>query len=162
MKTTTTKVKKTDTIDNVVFNTFWETLSAKQRKILKQVFRLTPISLEDLKFIHPSYHKIVEAYKISSSTYSANQFKNLWCFFYNKNRTTRFVYKQKPKKDKRDNKDVRVGSGSGGSMYSTIRFPKQRANKSVWKKFWKLFPFLENCKSWSEYHEKEAKKNETL
>ena len=64
------------------------------------------------------------------------------------------------KAERKDNKYVRVGSGGGN--WSSIRFPKQKANRSVWKKFWTLFPHLENCKSWSEYHEKEAKKNETI
>ncbi len=174
MKTTTKKTVQVNIVDDIIFNTFWETLSAKQRKILKQVFQIRPVYLADVKeslkrsdnsFYHLQQsdsvkHKIIEAYKISSFTYSESEFYKIWRVKNDESRKLSSRYQAKPKKEGRDNKDVRVGSG-GGSITS-IRFPKQRANKSVWKKFWKLFPLLENCKSWEDYRIKQANINETL
>lgn len=47
--------------------------------------------------------------------------------------------KSKPIQSRRDNKDVRVGSG--GSNRSKVRFPK-KVRKTAWKRFYKLFPHL--------------------
>lgn len=60
-------------------------------------------------------------------------------------------YHQKPIQQRRDNKDVRVGSG--GSNRSSVRFPRE-ARKTAWKRFWKLFPGLDGCRNWDDYHKK--------
>ena len=180
MKTVKIKEQKSNTVDRIILNTFLETLSAKQRKILKQVSNISPISLKRVKVLNLGYRldthsgevklteqlrlKIIEAYKISSFTYSESEFQEIWYLLYQDHyRSLKETnYRAKPRKEGRDNKDVRVGSGGSSSYYSSIRFPKKTANKSVWKKFWKLFPFLQDCKSWKDYHLKEAKKNETI
>lgn len=179
MKTRVVKKKKEDIIEDVIFNTFWEMLSAKQRKTLRYIFSIYPVSLADakhnvlgrsiiisknglIKYTEQLKSKIIEAYKIGSFTYSESEFQKVWWVIYQRHSQNKKTnYKAKPKKEGRDNKDVIVGSG-GGSLHSSIRFPKKIANKSVWKKFWKLFPFLEGCKSWEEYHIKQAKDDEII
>lgn len=47
--------------------------------------------------------------------------------------------KSSPIKPRRDNKDVKVGSG--GSNKNKIRYPK-KCRKTAWKRFYKLFPHL--------------------
>jgi hypothetical protein len=51
------------------------------------------------------------------------------------------AYDHMPKPERKDNKDVRVGSGGGSS--SSIRYPK-KVRKTAWKRFHKLFPNLKN------------------
>lgn len=48
-------------------------------------------------------------------------------------------YNRKPIAIRRDNKDVKVGSG--GSNRNKIRYPK-KCRKTAWKRFYKLFPHL--------------------
>jgi len=60
-----------------------------------------------------------------------------------------FNYNMMPKPERKDNKDVRVGSGGGSN--GGIRFPKRNRGKATWKKFWKLFPMLNGYKSMLEY-----------
>lgn len=51
----------------------------------------------------------------------------------------RSIYRGKPIQSRRDNKDVKVGSG--GSNRNKVRFPK-KCRKTAWKRFYKLFPNL--------------------
>lgn len=49
------------------------------------------------------------------------------------------LYNRKPIQQRRDNKDVLVGSG--WSNINKIRYPK-KCRKTAWKRFYKLFPHL--------------------
>lgn len=54
-------------------------------------------------------------------------------------RENAIAYNKSPKILRRDNKDVRVGSG--GSNKNKIRRPR-KCRKTAWKRFYKLFPKL--------------------
>lgn len=71
---------------------------------------------------------------------SEEERKALWAGAKSLRREYKSPYSLKPIKEGRDNKDVRVGSGGGGS--NRIRFPK-KGHKNAWKKFYKLFPHLD-------------------
>jgi hypothetical protein len=65
-------------------------------------------------------------------------------------------YKSMPKPERKDNRSVRVGSG--GSSQSSVRFPSQKRGRSTWKRFWKLFPQYDGCRSIREYYQKQLEK----
>ena len=50
------------------------------------------------------------------------------------------VYKKRPIRIRKDNKDV-INYGSGGSNSHSIRYPR-KCRKTAWKRFYKLFPGL--------------------
>lgn len=50
------------------------------------------------------------------------------------------AYLKSPILDKRDNKDLRVGTG--GSNKNKVRYPSKKRSIKTWKKFYKLFPEL--------------------
>lgn len=54
-------------------------------------------------------------------------------------RENKFLYEKSPKPLRRDNKDIRVGSGGGNR--NKIRRPR-KCRKTAWKRFYKLFPKL--------------------
>lgn len=51
------------------------------------------------------------------------------------------IYNGKPKVERRDNKDVRVGSGSS-YRGNRVRYPSKKRSVSTWRNFYKLFPEL--------------------
>jgi hypothetical protein len=53
---------------------------------------------------------------------------------------------KKPLKEGRDNKDVHVGSGGGGS--GKVRYPSKKRSRAVWKKFYALFPYYAKLDGW--------------
>lgn len=67
------------------------------------------------------------------------QFHLMWNDLFKEKLQKKNEYSAKPQKEGRDNKDVKVGSGSNGR--NSIRYPSLK-RKNAWKKFYKLFPHL--------------------
>lgn len=69
-----------------------------------------------------------------------DEMNKLWLEMTLKQHRNRFVHTKKPIQQRRDNKDVLVGSGH--SWGNTVRYPSKKRSLSTWKKFYKLFPKL--------------------
>jgi hypothetical protein len=88
-------------------------------------------------------HELYDLFKLSGMTH--NEFREMVegiSLTKNENKNS---LKGSPPKESRDNKTVRVGNGRNKNP-NTIRFPK-KCRKTAWKRFYKLFPNLENEKN---------------
>ncbi len=63
--------------------------------------------------------------------------ESMWKAHKAKIRSYKTDYSLRPIQSRRDNKDIRVGSGYGSG--NSIRYPR-KGHKNAWKKFYKLFP----------------------
>jgi hypothetical protein len=71
---------------------------------------------------------------------SDDEMNKLWLEMTLEQHRNMYIHKQKPKQERRDNKDVLVGSGN--SWGNTVRYPSKKRSLSTWRKFYKLFPRL--------------------
>lgn len=101
---------------------------------------LIPISAASYKPYKDQLQRKHEAHKLFDLIrLPEKQREKMWIEHRNQIGSYGDVYKLKPVKEGRDNKDIRVGSGYGGR--DSIRYPR-KGHKSAWKKFYKLFPRL--------------------
>lgn len=136
------------------------TLSNKKEKRLQTLMRkLTFINKATMDEIvdwsprNTSRGEYYEVYYLAElKGWAEDQLKVEWTKAQRMQWYRRKSYRTMPRGSRRDNKDVRVGSGSGGNINS-IRFPRV-ARKTAWKRFWKLFPALEGCYNLEDYYKK--------
>lgn len=124
-------------------------LSKKQLKRLKYIMSIEyytpregladPLSTDCLPYkkqlsLRHEAHDIMDLIRLSET-----EKKKMWMEHHVLLRIKSNIYQLTPIQDRRDNKDVRVGSGRGNR--GKIRYPR-KGHKNAWKKFYKLFPHL--------------------
>ena len=89
------------------------------------------------------YDKLMEIHAIYDKVgLSARERRNHWIIESAKQHALHKSYNKMPKPDGRDNKETYVGDGHSGYRGNTIRYPRKKASKYTWNKFYKLFPHL--------------------
>lgn len=96
----------------------------------------------DCVFNQEFYISIYQLYEKAGLNYK--EIRNHWIHNWNIQNEITKSYEKKPIVEKKDNKDIHVGSGNYNR--NSIRYPSLKRSKSVWKKFYKLFPYAERRK----------------
>lgn len=121
-----------------------------KRKLLRRLNFLmynTPLwftlfkHFEDVEKINspfkPKYVEIVTIAEELELTF--DEITSRWREIYKEKFENKKIYRKRPTVIRKDNKDIRVGSG--GSNKNKIRRPR-KCRKTAWKRFYKLFPHL--------------------
>ncbi len=91
--------------------------------------------------------KHIQVYVLANKIGLTEKERNiLWMKERNRKTKAREELSKKPLKEGRDNKDVHVGSGGGGS--GKVRYPSKKRSRAVWKKFYALFPYYAKLDGW--------------
>jgi hypothetical protein len=118
----------------------WVTPFNKQEDI-EFAKRHVDTRISKLNFYKNILAKRLKIYKLAEKLkMTDDEMNKLWLEITLKQHRNKFIHKQKPKQERRDNKDVLVGSGN--SWGNTVRYPSKKRSLSTWKKFYKLFPRL--------------------
>lgn len=151
------------TKDEVVYNLFMEMLPReKRRKYIKFMANNQPVTKKEIEKHEKDYRNFYggdydntylnekkEFYAAFEKYVSEEFIFKTWFAIYRSRRRSKANYSQMPKPDRRDNKELRVGSG--GSNRINVRFPRKTAGKATWKKFYKLFPLYEGFKTLNDW-----------
>lgn len=92
--------------------------------------------------------EIVELYKLSDELgFDNEELEYMWFIKTVERNKAKAVYKLKPQKEGRDNKDV-LATGNHDGNWSSIRYPSKKRSLSTWRKFYNLFPRVAELDGW--------------
>jgi hypothetical protein len=92
-------------------------------------------------------HERCEIYKLASElNISDNELLCMWIQLYEARRKQQDLLRGMPKPERKDNKNIRVGSNGGNK--NKVRYPSKKRSRATWKKFYLLFPRLAEEDNW--------------
>lgn len=86
-------------------------------------------------------YQLADELKISDS-----ELKYKWSKIQGDKAKQLFLYNQMPKRERKDNKHMCVGSG--GRNRTMVRYPSKKRSRATWKRFYLLFPSLAEEDNW--------------
>ena len=106
------------------------------------------VDLDNLKVTATSYwhqariKKQIKCVELGNELgFTGSVLKNMWDEKRREQMKVVSSYKQSPKRERKDNKDV-INHGSSGSSRNPVRYPSKKRNLYTWRNFYKLFPSL--------------------
>jgi hypothetical protein len=88
-----------------------------------------------------------EIFKLASElNIPDNELLCMWVRFYDARRKLKDQQNIMPKRERKDNKHIHVGSNGGNK--NKVRYPSKKRSRATWKRFYLLFPRLAEEDNW--------------
>jgi hypothetical protein len=88
-----------------------------------------------------------EIFKLASElNIPDNELLCMWVKLYDARRKLKDLQRVMPKRERKDNKHIHVGSNGGNK--NKVRYPSKKRSRATWKRFYLLFPRLAEEDNW--------------